>query len=425
MARRVQGPFEQLARYFWEFRLTKTGKALIAGGFVAGFIGSASIDVPIYHLFFPLFFLGAFAYALGLIYRPKLEVHGRVAQRVSAGQTARGTFKITNKGLLPALDVGAMFFGLDKALWEGAPGTTIRVIKRGEQVEVPVTLNTTQRGLYPLPRLRTFTTFPFGICRAGYSSGEAGTLTVVPGFHPLDGIDVPFGARYQPGGITLTSDIGESPEYMGNREYRFGDPARKIDFKAWGRLAKPVVKEFHEEYYCRVALVLDTRVPEPGWRGRLPGRPRREARSAEQRLEAAISLTASIAHSLSGEEYIIDLFAAGPTLHVFRYGRSVAHFQNVLDILASVEPCRTDPFEQVTPALAQELAHVSTIVCVMLDWGEPQRELLRLATESGCATKVCLVHEGAGDPAKGGADMPPDVRVVAPEDIFKGRVHRL
>ena len=70
-------------------------------------------------------------------------------------------------------------------------------------------------------------------------------------------------------------------------------------------------------------------------------------------LESAISLSASIADSLSATEHLIDIFAAGPELYVFRAGRQLAHFDNVLEILASVAPCDKDPFGKVTPAVAE------------------------------------------------------------------------
>jgi len=82
---------------------------------------------------------------------------------------------------------------------------------------------------------------------------------VLPDFRPADAITVPGSARYQPGGIALTSNVGESPEYIGNRDYRAGDPLRRIDFRSWGRLAKPVVREYQEEYFSRIGVVLDTR----------------------------------------------------------------------------------------------------------------------------------------------------------------------
>jgi len=182
----------------------------------------------------------------------------------------------------------------------------------------------------------------------------------------------------------LTSSIGESPEYIGNREYVPGDSARRIDYRSWARLAKPVVREYQEEYYCRVALVLDTFVP----------RGRKARREGFPDLEAAISLSASVADALSRGEYLIDLFAAGPELYVFRAGRHTAHFENILEIVACVDACRDNPFDTVAPALVDELTNISTVIGVLLDWDASRRQLVRTAVEMGCSVKILIVRDG-------------------------------
>jgi uncharacterized protein (DUF58 family) len=254
----------------------------------------------------------------------------------------------------------------------------------GEHRSASIQLRPYRRGLYTLPPPRAYSTFPFNLTRDGRSQAEASTVLVLPHFHPLAGLDVPIGTRYQPGGIALTSNVGESPEYIGNREYVPGDAARRIDHRSWARLAKPVVREYQEEYYCRVALVLDTFVP----------RRRRSGRRGFAALEAAISLSASVADALSRGEYLIDLFAAGPELYVFRAGRHTAHFENILEIVACVEACHHNPFETIAPALADELTNISTVIGVLLDWDASRRVLARTAVEMGCSVKLLVVCDG-------------------------------
>jgi uncharacterized protein (DUF58 family) len=225
-----------------------------------------------------------------------------------------------------------------------------------------------------------------------------------------------MGFRYQPGGIALTSNIGESPEYIGNREYRPGDPTRHIDFRAWARLASPVVREFQEEYYNRIALVIDTFVP---------GRRRAPAEGFPQ-LEAAISLGATVADALSRGEYLIDIFAAGPQLYVFRAGRHTAHFENIMEILACVDACRSDPFETVAPALSDELNAISTVVCVFLDWDASRELLVRAAAEAGCSVKLLIVRQGeTSHPLDAAEAWTADVTQLTPREVSTGGWERL
>ena len=86
-------------------------------------------------------------------------------------------------------------------------------------------------------------------------------MLVYPRYHTLDSLPLPIGRRYQPGGIPLASEVGDSLEFVGTREYREGDPPRKIDWRSYARLGRPVVKEYQEEYFSRIALVLDTYLP--------------------------------------------------------------------------------------------------------------------------------------------------------------------
>ena len=175
-----------------------------------------------------------------------------------------------------------------------------------------------------------------------------------------------------------------------------GDSLRHIDFKSWARLAKPIVREFHEEYFHRLGLVLDTFLPRHwlplNWPAvDWPSHPRLR-RKGERELEAAISLTASIAEVFARGEYLLDVFAAGSELHVFRTGRSTTPIDAVLDILAEVPACRSNPFEMLMAALATELPHISALVCVFLGWDESRQRLVQAALDNGCRVKVIVIQ---------------------------------
>ena len=371
-------------RYLWTYRFTAGGKWVIAGLLLSAALGSASVEVPIYQIFCALFALLCVDRFAGFLLRPALEVRGAFPARATAGQVVTGRYELVNRGKRTAYDLGLRFFRLPRSFDAAAPEATLGHLPPGQHLSATVGLRPRRRGLYALPPPRAYSTFPFNLTRDGRSQAEAPKVLVLPHFHPLAGLDVPIGTRYQPGGIALTSNVGESPEYIGNREYVPGDSARRIDHRSWARLARPVVREYQEEYYCRVALVLDTFVP-----------PRRRAgREGFADLEAAISLSAAVADVLSRGEYLIDLFAAGPELYVFRAGRHTAHFENILEIVACVEACRRNPFETIAPALADELTNISTVIGVFLDWDASRRHLARTAVESGCSVKLLIVRDG-------------------------------
>jgi len=373
----------RIARHLWrQWRdeLTPAGKIVVWGICVTG-LGTVSVQMPIYQVFFGLVTLLSVAATAGFVFRPRVRITGEFADRASAGRPLNGVFDVRNVSRLPAYDVGLHILGLPETFQADLDRNLVPRLAPGESATIPVTLTPKRRGRYQLPDLRAYSTFPFYLGRSGKAAKPVAPLLVLPSFEPLAGITLPVGSRYQPGGIALTSHVGESPEYIGNRDYVSGEPIRRLDFRAWARTGRPVVREYQEEYYCRIALILDTFIP--------PGR--RAGPAGFEELEAAISLTAAVADSLSGGEYLIDLFAAGPELHVFRSGRHTAHFDDVLDILAGVEPCRTDPFASLGPAVAEELTRISTAVVILLDWSESRRLLLEQVSVSGCRLKTILV----------------------------------
>jgi uncharacterized protein (DUF58 family) len=191
-----------------------------------------------------------------------------------------------------------------------------------------------------------------------------------------------MGRRYQPGGIPLASNTGDSVEFMGTREYRHGDPVKNIHWRSWARVGEPVVKEFQEEYFCRLALILDTF---------LPARP---AERDERGFEAAISVLASIADYFSKSEHIVDILAAGPEVYEVSAGRSLAYLENILDVLACLEPCGEPPFTTVAPILFEKLRQTTSVVAVLQDWDPQRREFLRQVKAQGTEVHALIVREG-------------------------------
>ena len=403
-------------REYYYFRLTIPGWTVLGGWGVSTSLGVYSIEMPIYLLVCAWTAFGVVALGVGWLWRPRVRLSGAPATKAIAGRPVRAVFHAVNTTGRNIYDLAIGVFGLPGELHLEDQDASVDCLPPGEGRELTLTITPKRRGLYPMPRVRAYSLFPFALCRTPAAQMTAPPLLVLPSFQPAAHIDVPMGTRYQPGGVVLTSNVGESPEYIGNREYHPGDPLRHIDFRSWARLAAPVVREFQEEYYNRVAVVLDTFVP---------GRKRPPAEGFPA-LEAAISLGATVSDGLSRGEYLIDLFAAGPELYVFRAGRHTAHLENIMEILACVDACRKDPFEVVAPALADELNAISTIVCIFLDWDKSRELLVRTAAEAGCSVKLFIVREGeTSRPLAEAEAWTADVTQLTPAAVREGAWERL
>ena len=91
----------------------------------------------------------------------------------------------------------------------------------------------------------------------------------------------------------------------------------------------------------------------------------------------------------------------------------------MLEILAGVEACESDPFARLGPAVADELARVSTAIVVLLDWTESRRRLLEQITEAGCRLKTLLVVRDGEEPPAGAIEIP-ECTILSAADVARG-----
>jgi len=397
--------------YVWRYRLTDGGKTVLLAISCAGMAAAVSLEIPLYHLFLSLMFFYGFSWLASSLFQPRVKVYGSFPEKAMEKVSFQVNFTLENLSRRPAYDVGLGFFGLPGAFRLKDEDVLVPFLPARGRARLQVTVVPGQRGWYQIPDALVYTSFPFHLRRTGEVFHRVGTVTVWPFFHPLRLVSLPLRSRHQPGGLAFGASCGDSPEYIGNREYRPGDPTRRIDFRSWARLARPVVREYQEEYYCRVGLVLDAFVG-----------PRRHRRSFPE-LEAAVSLTAAVAEATCYGEYVVDLFAAGADIYTFRAGRSIGQFEQILDILACLQGCHQDPLEKILPLLAEELSRMSAVIFIFLQWNQLRRSLVRIAEEAGCLTRVVLIR--ATRPTEKRMISGQEVIELTPEQVLTGQVEKI
>ncbi|MFN8612744.1 MAG: DUF58 domain-containing protein [Vulcanimicrobiota bacterium] len=340
--------------------------------------------------------------------RRRLRLTPLIPERVTQGKPFEIACRVDNDGSRVASDVNLRLIGLPRSTGlENEFGPYLGTLQPGESKTGGWQLTLNRRGRYAVEAIHQATVFPFGLWRDWYRHEVGRSLLVYPRFQALLSLDMPVGRKYQPGGMALTSNVGDSTEFLSVREFRAGDSLRMIHWRSWARRGKPVVKEFQEEFFCRIALVMDTFLSAT------------EVKQRREDFEAAISLAAAISDQISRDEYVIDLFAAGPELYQLQAGRSLAYLENVLDILACVEPCTEPAFQKLEPVLLDGLENVTTTVVVLLAWDEARIRLLRAVRERGCALKVIFVGDNLGD-LSGVDDFAPGHQTLTAAQIKQG-----
>jgi uncharacterized protein (DUF58 family) len=276
------------------------------------------------------------------------------------------------------------------------PAETFVSASPGKPAEAVISVLPLKRGRHLLRGAHVRPVDPFRLVTGWAQRSADQSLIVYPRFYTMEEVPVPMGRRHQPGGIPLSSMTGDALEFVGTRDYRAGDPMRAMHWRSFARRGRPVVREFQDEYFTRIAIVLDTFLP------------RRPSADALAGFEAGISVVASIADHFSRSEYIVDILAAGPDLYEVSAGRSLAYLDTILDVLACLDPCHDTPFETIGPSLFDKLASTTSLAAVLLDWDETRLEFLRRVKTLGVAVWAIIVRDSPTtlpwEPAAGDLD---------------------
>ena len=372
--------FLQRIQRSWLMDFTPVGRALVIGLMLALMIGSTSTqaDTIVLMCFFICF--GFIGLVINGIMRPKVDLKHAIPKRSVAGEVI--PFSITAKNIAKstARDVVVQAGDLLDFCKIEPEKQLVDIIPPGKKQEFRFNIKFKRRGSYTFPGFRVDTAYPFGFNLLGRYISQETSLLVYPKFLPIANLHIPTGRRYQPGGVALVSKLGDSTEYIGNREYQVGDKLRDIDWRSWSRLGDPFVREYQEEYFCRVALILDTNL----------GKKINSLKKED--FEASLSLAATISDYLSHQEYLVDIFAAGPQIYIMEAGRSLAYFDQILEVLACLEPCNENPFEIIEPVIAQRIANLTTVIVILLDMDEARRQFLEDLSLKGIGLKVLVCN---------------------------------
>jgi uncharacterized protein DUF58 len=280
-------------------------------------------------------------------------------------------------------------------------------IPPGGEVEVRVEMMPTRRGKLRFTGLTIARPDPLGIFKALRSIPVPAGVTVLPKRYTVPPLNLPGGRRYQPGGVAFASSVGDSEEFMSLRDYRPGDPLRRIHWRSWAKTGSPVVKEYQDEFFVRHALILDTF----------------QEREYSEVFEEAVSVAASFACSVQTQDSILDLMFVGTEAYCFTSGRGLGHTDRMMDILASVRACIDKPFSSLPPLVLKRAGMLSGCICVLLSWDEERRGFIGKLKALGLPMTVLVVNEGkAVEPVDPGPmkDAPENFRVLEVGKIAEG-----
>jgi uncharacterized protein (DUF58 family) len=242
-----------------------------------------------------------------------------------------------------------------------APEISLPNLRPHGECSVTAHLKPLRRGVLRLTSTTVACPDPFGLFRSLRNVPGTHSVLILPRRYSMPAFELPGTMKYQLGGVSMASSVGESEEFVSLREYRPGDPLRRMHWKSFAKLGKPIIKEHQEEYFVRHALVLDT------YGG--PG--------GGELFEEAVSVAASLAFSITNQDSLLDLMFVGPRAYCFTAGRGVGHVEQIMEVLASVQVSRENNFISLEHLVITHAAELSGCVCVFLSWDEERQRLVK------------------------------------------------
>jgi uncharacterized protein (DUF58 family) len=396
-------------------RLTLTGWVMLAGTVAAGALGAdtnASLSYQTFAVLGCLVLVSVFCAPWG---RPKVALERILPKFGSVGETLRYRIHVRNESSQPqnALklieempDPRPTFeeflrtpepgeerrnwfdrtYGYYRWRWlltrnirARIPELTVPDLPPGGETTVTSELTPLRRGLLRLTGTTVACPDPFGLFRSLRKTPRVESILILPKRHVMPSFELPGAMKYQLGGVSMASSVGESEEFVSLREYRPGDPLRRMHWKSFAKLGKPIIKEYQEEFFVRHALILDTF-------GEL---------AHEPIFEEAVSIAASLAYTIQNQDSLLDLMFVGPEAYCFTSGRGVGHIERMLEILAAVQMCREKDFAALEHLVLTHAVQLSGCVCVFIAWDDARQHLVKGLLARRVPLRVLVVSENA------------------------------
>jgi hypothetical protein len=264
-----------------------------------------------------------------------------------------------------------------KAQWQKAiaPAVDVPILAAQSTTEVVSSITPLRRGLLQFKAITLTCPDPLGLFNTCVTLSLPQSVLILPKRYQLPPIQLPGLRRHQSGGVALASSVGDAEEFHGLREYRPGDPPRKIHWKSWAKVGKPIIKEEQDEFFVRHALILDTFQPT----------------TESELLEEAIAIAASLVCEVQTQESLLDMMFVGLEAYCFTVGRGLGQPERMLELLASIVPCQDQSFDAMIPVVQNRLSLLSGCICILLAWDDARKALVQHLQSMGVPTMILVI----------------------------------
>ncbi len=404
-------------RAFTVLYFTWAGRVLfvVSGYFLLA--GMLTLLMPMYMLSIAMISMFIVNIVMGWWFRPRLQIKRNTPRTVSALQTFTINYTIKNTQVREAWDLLVDTISFPGAIKLIAGRSYIERLPADHKFQAHNRATARRRGVFQLPLPVVSSAFPFGLWRWSSVGGSNPPIIVYPHYHRLQAVHLPGDHLSQlPNDRVYAAAVGQSMEFLGCREYRFGDNPRHIHAQSWARIGEPIVKEFSDEYSGHVIIFIDTgTTPITGWR--------RYVNDTDNKFEASLSLAAAVIDFLIADNYRIKLLVNSPTGVVsLMADGATADLEVALTQLAVIMANPGAQSYRLDSEIKMEIAGTACAIMLFLQWNGQCERFINDFQELGVAIKPI----GIVDREKSsGSEPSAGVKEIDMEAILSGKVREI
>jgi uncharacterized protein (DUF58 family) len=368
--------------FAWLFLLSDEGRGALLLWLLASAVSINVGTTQFYYLSSALTGLIGISLIAARWYRLKAtRLETRAPRRTIVDETVTFSLALENRGddTHQSVRIGMPFLPWD-GQWLERP-SPVKNLGPKERVHLTAKARFLARGEHHLDPFRANQLVPLGLANGPGLESQGVRFLVVPRIANVEGFEMQLSERYQPGGVALASRTGESRELVGLRPYQGGDPIRDLHASTWARTGIPHVREYQQEYFTRVGVVVDTD----------------QTRTTEAAFEAALSLAAGVLSHLGRGEALIDLLVLGDDVHTLVMGRNLGFLDQALDLLACVSPGEPLAADALQSRVDPYIDRLSSMIYIALDWDVARQRFSRWVKSRGIGCRVIRVAHKRDD----------------------------
>lgn len=285
----------------------------------------------------------------------KIYLERRFSHRIEEGDTLQVETTIRNNGFLPFLNI-VLEDNLGSAINEEKQKMSLLGYLRGKSsVGLKYSCLCPQRGKYKIGPFFIYIFDPWGLFFLKKSYRIYSELYVYPRMFNIQKFPTLVKGTAPWFGIETTHVSGDEHEFYGVREYKQGDPIKRIHWFSSARKNRLIVREFQQQSFYRATILFNL------------NKERNFGKGKDTVAEYTIKIAASVAKYLLEHNISLELIAhIGETVYM-PFNKGPEHLEDILKLLASASAESRVNTNELFQEFSNLISNDSTLIVIMPD----------------------------------------------------------